>query len=46
MPTAVENAAADAVATRKVLRNGHLYIERDGRIYTIQGQSAALSIAK
>jgi len=40
MPTAVENAAADAVPTRKVLRNGHLYIERDGRIYTIQGQKA------
>jgi hypothetical protein len=46
MPTALENAAADAVATRKVLRNGHLYIERDGRIYTIQGQSAALPIDK
>ena len=40
MPTALENAAADAVSTRKVLRNGHLYIERDGRIYTIQGQKA------
>ncbi len=46
MPTALENAAADAVSTRKVLRNGHLYIERDGRIYTIQGQSAALPIDK
>lgn len=46
MPTALENAAADAVSTRKVLRNGHLYIERDGRIYTIQGQSATLPIHK
>ncbi len=46
MPTALENAAADAVATRKVLRNGHLYIERDGRIYTIQGQTATPTIDK
>jgi len=41
MPTDIHSAVVtDTQLPRKMLRNGHLYIERDGRIYTVQGQKA------
>ena len=38
VPTAVESVQPSATGRQKVLRNGVLYIERDGKIYTVTGQ--------
>lgn len=37
-PTALEESTADILSTRKILRDGRLYILQDGRMYTVQGQ--------
>ena len=34
---AVENVPANSVQPAKILRNGMLLIERDGKIYNVQG---------
>ena len=37
-PTAIENLAAPANEMRKVMIDGKLYILRDGKVYSVQGQ--------
>ena len=37
IPTALDNTAVETKATKRIV-NGHLFIERDGRTYTITGQ--------
>lgn len=38
VPTAVESVQPSAASLQKVLRNGVLYIEKDGKTYTVTGQ--------
>lgn len=37
IPTAIDKVQGDKVQGTKVLRNGQLFIERDGKIYNVQG---------
>ena len=37
-PEGVENVQSDNVQCTKILRNGQLFIERDGKTYTAEGQ--------
>ena len=38
VPTALESVQPSAIRSQKVLRDGRLLIERDGKVYTVTGQ--------